>query len=389
MGGTVPLGSRVVARKLLVDDEEAATVRLIYERYLALGSIPALQGEWRERCIRTRLRQRASGKTFGGGLLTNGPLSHLLRNRMYLGEINHKTKSYPGDHAPLIDPDLFAAVQAKLDANTRRTDAKSGRSGAMLLGRVFDDRGNPMSPSHATKGNVRYCYYVSTALVQGRKAEAGKLARIPAHTIEAVVLKTLRAHGVIVTDDADPGSVELFKHLDLRVDVGERSLQLTWIQKRGNDTPCTRRDAECTTSYASDGTNDADPNESSERQTATIPFAFQTHKRRREILIPDAGGNNIRPIRYSDQQNLVRSIAQARAWLREVIAGTSITTIASREGKSDRAIRMTLSLAFLDPKLVRAALHGTLPRGASARRLVDAPSTWTAQWHVIGLSRPN
>ena len=389
MGGTVPLGYRVVARKLLVDDEEAATVRLIYERYLALGSIPALQGELRERGIRTRLRQRTSGKTFGGGLLTNGPLSHLLRNRMYLGEINHKTKSYPGDHAPLIDPDLFTAVQAKLDANTRRTEAKTSRSGALLLGRLFDDRGNPMSPSHATKGNVRYCYYVSTALVQGRKAEAGKLARIPAHTIEAVVLKTLRAHGVIVTDDADPGSVELFKHLDLRVDVGERSLQLTWIQKRGNDTPCTRRDAECSASYTSDGTNDADPNESSERQTATIPFAFQTHKRRREILIPDAGGNNIRPIRYSDQQNLVRSIAQARAWLREVIAGTSITTIASREGKSDRAIRMTLSLAFLDPKLVRAALHGTLPRGASARRLVDAPSTWTAQWQVIGLSRPN
>ena len=314
---------------------------------------------------------------------------------MYLGEINHKTKSYPGDHAPLIDPDLFTAVQAKLDANTRRTEAKTSRSGALLLGRLFDDRGNPMSPSHATKGNVRYCYYVSTALVQGRKAEAGKLARIPAHAIEDVALKALRAHGVIETDDADPGSVELFKHLDLRVDVTERLLQLTWMPKKGNEhTRCKPRDAESSTSYASDGTSDADPDESSARQTVTIPFVFQTHKRRREILIPDAGGNNIRPIRYSDQQNLVRSIAQARAWVREVIAGTPIAAIASREGK-ERSCDPHDAIAGVprsEASQGSAAWHlATRSKRATSRRCTIDMDRAVASYRIVAteLNRPS
>jgi len=90
MGGHVPLGYRVEKRKLVVDQEEAATVRLVFERYLARGSLPALQQDLRERGIRTRPRARASGKIVGGVPFTNGPLAHLLRNRVYLGEINHK-----------------------------------------------------------------------------------------------------------------------------------------------------------------------------------------------------------------------------------------------------------------------------------------------------------
>ena len=120
-----------------------------------------------------------------------------------------------------------------------------------------------------------------------------------------------------------------------------------------------------------------------------IPFTVQKHKRHREILLPVGGDEGVRPIRRSEQQNLIRSIAQARLWVKEIVAGTAIHEIASRENKSDRAIRMNLTLAFLDPKLVKAALHGTLPRGISARRLVDAPSTWTAQWTAVGMQRPS
>ena len=92
-------------------------------------------------------------------------------------------------------------------------------------------------------------------------------------------------------------------------------------------------------------------------------------------------------MRIKEQQNLIHSVAQARSWLREVMHGLTISAIASREDKSERAIRMTLSLAFLDPKLVKAVMQGTLPRGVSARRLVDAPATWSAQWQTIGMSR--
>jgi site-specific DNA recombinase len=88
MGGIVPLGYRVVQRKLVVDEDEARTVRLVFERYLALGSLARLQRELRERGIITRERRMSSGRVVGGVPLTNGPLAHLLRNRVYLGEIN-------------------------------------------------------------------------------------------------------------------------------------------------------------------------------------------------------------------------------------------------------------------------------------------------------------
>src|SRR5215218_10726366 len=100
VGGSVPLGYQVRDRKLLIREDEAETVRLIFERYVALGSLTALQRDLRERGIVTRLRTLSSGRIIGGVPLTNGPLAHLLRNRVYVGELNHKGASHPGEHAP-------------------------------------------------------------------------------------------------------------------------------------------------------------------------------------------------------------------------------------------------------------------------------------------------
>src|SRR5262245_29075204 len=102
VGGVVPLGYRVENKKLIVDEEEATTVRLIFERYKDVGSLPALQQDLRDAGVRTRTRTLSSGREVGGIPLTNGPLNHILRNRVYLGEINHQGQSYKGEHHPLI-----------------------------------------------------------------------------------------------------------------------------------------------------------------------------------------------------------------------------------------------------------------------------------------------
>ena len=109
-------------------------------------------------------------RTVGGVPLTNGPLAHILRNRVYVGELNHKGASYPGEHAPIIPPVLFDAVQGKLTANRNGTRLLRAASGALLMGRIFDDRGNRMTPSTAKKGSVHYRYYVSSVLAQDRKS---------------------------------------------------------------------------------------------------------------------------------------------------------------------------------------------------------------------------
>ena len=100
---------------------------MIFERYLALGSLPALQRELRGARDRHRKRTLSSGKMIGGVHLTNGPLAYMLRNRLYLGEINHRDQSYPGEHQPIIDLGLFDAVQARLDENLRGRRRKNER----------------------------------------------------------------------------------------------------------------------------------------------------------------------------------------------------------------------------------------------------------------------
>ena len=365
MGGVVPLGYRVANRKLLVDEREAETVRLIFERYLKLGSIPALQRDLRDGGIRSRARVLASGKNVGDVPLTNGPLSHLLKNRMYLGELNHRGASYKGEHPAIVEDEVFEAVQAKLAANLNRRDLRKGRSHALLTGCLFDDRNNLMSPTHAVKMGVRYRYYVSTALVQGCNADAGSVARVPALEVETLVRDALREHIAKSAVEAN-AEADLCKQIGLRVTLRSGSLEMTWI----------------------DIDTAGDDPSSGDLRRIDIPYIFSPHKRRREIILPAKVSSYVRPIRGEDQRKLTRSIALGRMWLQEVLSGISIKAIASREYKSERMIRMMLSLAFLDPKLVRAALHGTLPRGVSSRRLIDAPMLWHQQWQEIGLARP-
>ena len=90
---------------------------------------------------------------------------------MYLGEINHRGKSFPAEHEPIIEKEVFDAVQNILNENPNRHDTGYNRSDALLVGLLFDDRGNRMSPSHAKKKGVRYNYYVSTPAIQGRKQD--------------------------------------------------------------------------------------------------------------------------------------------------------------------------------------------------------------------------
>src|ERR1700743_1595118 len=152
MGGPVPLGYKVQDRKLVIDPRKATTVRMIFERYLALGGIIPLLMELNTKGIVTRSRELQTGETIGGVPFTRGPLGNLLRNRIYVGEISHKGQSYSGEHEAIIDRVTFEAVKAKLAENLNCSDRTKSSSGALLLGRLFDDAGNLMSPTHASKG---------------------------------------------------------------------------------------------------------------------------------------------------------------------------------------------------------------------------------------------
>ena len=111
-------------------------------------------------------------------------------------------------------------------------------------------------------------------------------------------------------------------------------------------------------------------------------------KRRREILLPASEPpQDARPMRSENRALLIASIARGRRWLNELVteATTNTESIATREGFSVRKVNMTISLAFLAPDLVKAAIEGRLPHGMGVVRLADLPAEWSRQRQMLGL----
>ena len=204
VGGPVPLGYAAVEKKIVVVPAEAEAVRTIFERYLDLGSVRRLADELDHRGIRSKPRPLSNGRVIGGGAFGVGALAYLLKNRFYLGEVVYRGEVHRGDHAPILGRPLFESVQAKLAAQTVARRCRLRGSPALLAGRLFDERGHRLCPSHTNRGGVRYRYYVSQALLQGKRQGAGSIGRVPAAEIEALVFAALRHH--LQASGAEPQS---------------------------------------------------------------------------------------------------------------------------------------------------------------------------------------
>src|SRR4051812_48179824 len=145
-GGTVPLGYHAKDKKLVINKAEAEAVRTIFELYLELGSFSKLVAELDRRKIVTKRRNTKVTKYRGGIPFTYGPLAYLLKNRLYIGEIHHGSKWSKGEHEATLDRPTFDRVQELLKANAVKRKVKFSESGAMLQGKLFDDKGNRMGP---------------------------------------------------------------------------------------------------------------------------------------------------------------------------------------------------------------------------------------------------
>jgi site-specific DNA recombinase len=196
MGGIIPLGYDLGDRQILINAAEADQVRLIFRRYLELGSIVALAGDLANSGIRSKGWISRRGRTHGGLPFSCGAVAHILKNRIYLGEIVHKGKAHPGDHEAIVDRSLFEAVQEKLASRRHRHVTRRTRAaGCPLTGKLFDGDGQPMRPSFGYgRGRKIYRYYVSeTLLPNGRIGHAGNMRgqRLSAERIERLLLDRL------------------------------------------------------------------------------------------------------------------------------------------------------------------------------------------------------
>jgi site-specific DNA recombinase len=359
VGGMAPLGYDTKDRRITVNEPEAETVRTIFRSYLKLGSLNLLMADLRKRGIVTKVRALKTRETVGGIPFTRGPLAHLLRNRFYIGDVPFKGEILKGEQPAIVDRDLFEAVQAKLSEQVNGHKAARMKSEALLIGRIFDDRGNRMSPSHARKGGVKYRYYLSSALLQGMAGRAGSIRRVPAAEIEALVVRSVREHFKPAAPIDDRSFIDT--HVEVRPD------QLVIHLARAK-TPHRQR---------ANGNN-----------ILNVRWRRTPSTRRREVLLP-AGipPQHARPIRSESRALLVASIARGRLWLDELLADANANaeSIANRERCSVRKVNMTISLAFLAPDLVKAAIAGRLPHGMGVARLADMPAEWSRQHQMLGL----
>jgi DNA invertase Pin-like site-specific DNA recombinase len=288
VGGMVPLGYESKDRKITVNEAEAERVRAIFRSYLTLGSLNLVMMHLRKEGIVTKFRTLKTGNTIGGIPFARSPLAYLLRNRFYIGEVLFKGEVLKGAQVPIIDRDLFEAVQAKLDAQANNHKRTRENSEALLIGRIFDDAGNRMSPSHARKRAIKYRYYLSSALLNGTTERAGSVARVPAPEIEAAVVKSVREHFKLTPAIDDRALIENYV---ARVEVRTDHLAIEFTSAEANDdqtTPATNK--------------------------FSIPWQKVAMTRRREILVPEGSPpQQVRRIRSENRATLVLLQSPAEA----------------------------------------------------------------------------
>jgi DNA invertase Pin-like site-specific DNA recombinase len=373
VGGNLPLGYEIKDGKIAVVEEEAELVRSIFRRYLKLGSVNELLRDLRERNIRTKTRLLSTGATRGGIPFGRGALFYLLSNHFYIGEVKYKNEILPGEQPPIMDRALFEAVRQKSLAQWSHRTVVRNKSDHLLTGLLFDDAGHRMVPTHATKAGIRYRYYVSTRVLHGeaKTASAGSVSRVPAPDIEDIVVKFLKEHLAAEQDGATTSVVPLGNRGDLAQLVAGIVVHKDRLIVR----------------LKSNNADDA--SDCSDDRSLTIPWQKPPSKRPRQILLPhNKSRSDARPEQFERRARLVSAIARGRRWLDDVVSGrvTTIAELCAREKCSVRQVNMAISLAFLAPNLVEAAVEGRLPRGIGIERLRDPPTEWSRQFEALGLN---
>ncbi len=357
VGGPVPLGYRSVDKRLEIVSEEAELVRTIFESYLRLGSISALAASLNGEGLKPKPRRLANGRVIAALCYRVGPLAHLLKNRFYIGEVAYRCEIHPGQHNPILDRALFDAVQIRLKEQAVERSAVRSSSPSLLAGRIFDDRMNPMTPTHANKKGVRYRYYVSHALLQGRASEAGSVAQISAPDVEALITNRLRAES-----DADP-------------DASDREIIKSHLGRA-----VVHRDQITITLRSGNLQNAA--NDQNHGPTVSISFTASASLRKGISHTPSGAMDE------AHRLSLLAAIARARDGIETIVKDPALDfgAIARREKLVERHIRFLAPLAYLSPRVIEAIAEGRAPADLTVTRLArKLPLAWTEQEERLGL----
>jgi hypothetical protein len=385
MGGPVPLGYEADGRTLTINQKEAETIRTLFRLYLELGSVQRVQEEAQRLGLTTKVRRGAGRRMRGGRPLSRGHLYRLLGNPLYVGRIAHHGDSHDGQHAAIVDSATWEAVQKRLAAQTpARTSRTDEPRPSPLRGKLFDEAGVALTPSHAVKSGRRYRYYVSRDPSPGATAGASNRRsprwRLPAREIERVVeeaIVTLFASPAELIRLAKEAGIHEARVSDLLEAVRHwTGAPLEQVQRVDLSTKEISVIIDLTRILGEEG--------------AAVRHGIPARIRRRGVemrLVLDSGQRGSSGARVDPA--LVKAIVRARQWFERLASGRarSLVEIAQAEGVTDGYVGQLIPLAVLAPDIVAGILSGTQPVDLTTQTLTkrtDLPLDWTEQRALLG-----
>jgi hypothetical protein len=392
MGGLAPLGydphPDKTRRELVVNEAEAETVQKLFQMYLSEGCLNATMQAASKAGLRSKFRTFASGRTQSGAAFGRGMLYTLLTNPAYRGRIRHKDKTWPAVHPAIIDEDLWDAVQAKLQAaSAKRRGVKKinqGVSEAPLLGKLRDDAGERLTPTHTKRHNRIFRYYVSNGYVTGKPRPDGW--RLPAKQLEDVVAQSvanqLMQHGkyltVLHTGSADQmraagqSATSLAKRFQQKGIAYAAAVIDHGTISKGQLVIELARDVLAELLGCAGG--DLAPTMLTVSTTFTL--------RRRGMGTKIVAGDQM----SDPDQTLIRALQNAHRWADDLKSGKPVKRIAADHDCSDSYVRRVVPLATLSPDLQQAILGGTQHKDLTLEKLIRAniPLDWAAQEKQFG-----
>jgi site-specific DNA recombinase len=393
MGGLVPLGYEVHQRQLVVVESEATTVRHIFERYCEVGSVRLLKGELDREGLHSKLRVARNGSRSGSHSFSRGALYTLLRNPIYIGEVRHKGTRYPGQHEPIIARLQWDKAQELLQQRTVRTIGRpNGSMRSPLVGKLFDETGERLTPSHAVRGNRRYRYYVSRSLLKGAAGETAQGWRIPAmaieHNLAAALSKILQDRPALVRDLHHDLDVAKIKSI---LEAAEQWSARLRSQEQSSDALASLLERAEVGKGGIRLSIRVPLQASGQSSTSTHSCFFQREVplqvRRRGIEMRFVVGAGADP---KIDSAILKAVARANQWLTELLSGraSSLVEIGRREGVGKRYVSRIVRLAFLAPSIIEQIAHGHQPPELTAQALStrrgDLPLSWQVQRELLG-----
>ncbi len=373
MGGTVPLGYEVQDRKLIINEQDARTVRHMFRRYAELRSVPQLADDFAAAGYGTKLRSYRNGRSAGGTPFQTGPLAQLLQNPLYVGKVRHKDHVYDGEHDAIIDQTLFDKVQAILATN--RNDKALGRKArnpSLLTGMISDPDGRPMTPTHACRGSKRYRYYMTR--LKPDEARSGAW-RLPSGEIERVVMNAVSNYlASAPTSDTMEASV-LANHISDNARLIADLPTMCISEKRKHLLARKARvqmhvDTIIITLMNPDGSP----------HSITIKAKLVDKGSDLKLAIaPDQGSAERTP-----DPVLLRLVAHAFAAQDHIVHNRPQPMVAMF---SKRYLHQLIRLSYLAPDIITAILNGTQPPELTGRRIMRQnaiPLDWAEQRQMFG-----